>query len=108
MSESRRGVSHRRECVWHDCDDDATRDAYTARIHEEPTMKKLAFILSFTVGIIIANTALAAQPTKACTASNEGEFVSTWNKAHTREETYVCDSGWQLFRVCSNGVCEFY
>ncbi len=40
------------------------------------------------VGIIIANTALAAQPTKACTASNEGETVTTWNKAHTRSETY--------------------
>ncbi|MBZ5708429.1 hypothetical protein [Nannocystis pusilla] len=60
-------------------------------------MKQLAFILSF---------AFAAQPTEACTASNAGEIVSTRNKAHTREETYVCDSGWQLIRVCSDGVCE--
>ncbi|PCC74206.1 hypothetical protein SAMN02745121_04309 [Nannocystis exedens] len=71
-------------------------------------MKKLAFILSFAVGVILANTALAAQPTKACTASNEGEIVSTWNQTHTREETYLCSSGWQLIRVCSNGVCEHY
>ena len=72
------------------------------------TMKKLAFILSVGVGVIIANTALAAQPTKACTASNEGEIATTWNKAHTREETYLCNSAWQLIRVCSNGVCEDY
>ncbi|WP_434427118.1 hypothetical protein [Nannocystis pusilla] len=71
-------------------------------------MKKLAFILSFAVGVIVANTALAAQPAKACTASNEGETVTTWNKAHTRSETYLCSSGWQLIRVCANGICEDY
>lgn len=69
-------------------------------------MKKLAFILSVAVGAIIANTALAAQPTKACTANNQGEVVTTWNNKHTRAETYVCDSVWQLIRVCSNGICE--
>lgn len=68
-------------------------------------MKKLAFILAVATGII-ANTALAAAPTKACTASNEGEIVVSWNKKHTIEETYLCSSGWQLIRVCSNGVCE--
>jgi len=71
-------------------------------------MKKLAFILSVAVGIMIANTALAAQPTKVCTASNEGEIVTTWNKTRTRAETYLCSSGWQLIRVCSNGICEDY
>lgn len=67
-------------------------------------MKKLAFILAVVAGLV-ADTALAAAPTKACTASNAGEVVITWNKQHTRQETYVCDEGWQLIRVCQNGVC---
>lgn len=70
-------------------------------------MKKLAFVLSVAVGVIIANTALAAQPPKACTASNEGEVVTTYNKTRTRAETYLCNGeAWQLIRVCANGICE--
>lgn len=70
-------------------------------------MKKLAFILAVAAGLL-ANTALAAPPTTACTASNAGEIAITWNNKHTRQETYVCDSVWQLIRVCQNGVCEDY
>lgn len=70
-------------------------------------MKKLALILAVAAGLL-SDTALAAPPTRACTASNAGEVAVTWNNKHTRQETYVCDSGWQLIRVCQNGICEDY
>ncbi len=66
-------------------------------------MKKLAIVLSAAVGIL-AGTAHAAPPVTACTASNEGQIVTTSKKKGT-VETYLCSDGWQLIRVCTNGVC---